>query len=128
MTLWTRARSTAVVGLGVVALLGVAGCGSDASGGGQYPGPAQVAVPAQLIGTWSGGESQLFGSTYLHFWPDGGYLWDFDKVPDISGQARLTGSRLTFYVNGSPSSVSSVAFGAGLLYLDGKSYVYAGPP
>jgi hypothetical protein len=132
MTLPTRLRRivvAAAAGLWLTLTLGLAACADN--GTDQQPGlagvPAQGAIPPQLVGRWSGGETELFGSTYLHLWPDGRFVWDFEKVPDIAGNVYPTGGQLVMYVNGSPTG-STIAFGGGLLYVDGKSYVYAGPP
>ena len=111
----------------VLLLVSFSGCGKNHSGSDYQP--SAPTVPPQLVGKWSGGSSELFGSTYYHFWGNGTYELEYEKtMHNIYGTFQVRGNSILFYVNGRLNTQSTCSISNGLLYLDSKSYVYAGPP
>ncbi|MFF4233435.1 DUF5640 domain-containing protein [Streptomyces sp. NPDC001820] len=114
------------------ALLTLAGCGGGGADGTSAglgvsadDGPADqgAAIPAALIGSWSGGISDGFRSSVYSFNGDGSYSMDIKGVR-ITGRFSVSGNQLTTYPDVGPGRTYQWGIGQdGYLYLDGESYV-----
>jgi hypothetical protein len=87
---------------------------------------AQGAVPEELLGRWNGGSNES-GHWYFEFHSDGSYrAWPayVDNPSVLEGEYSVSGTTLKLSNYGRPISVTW-SISAGLLFLDGYSYVRA---
>lgn len=128
------ARCMAVPAVALCALLALGGCGGGeggtdgtSAGSGVSAGGGQddqgSAIPAALVGDWSGGITDGFRSSVYSFREDGSYSMEIRGVR-ITGRFSVSGNQLTTYPDGGAPLAYQWGIGQdGNLYLDGESYV-----
>lgn len=126
------ARCRAVPAAVLCCLLAVGGCGGGGTGGnsggvaasgGGGSDDRRPAIPAALIGDWSGGSSDGFESSVYSFREDGSFSQDI-LGQRITGRFAVGENQLTMYpARGAPLTFQWGIGQDGYLYLDGESYV-----
>ncbi|MFF4098601.1 hypothetical protein [Streptomyces sp. NPDC001903] len=134
-----KTRGTAAVcGALLCALLTLGACGGSEGGGGGGAGGnggrgvsggglsddrgGAVGIPAELIGSWSGGSSDGFKSSVYSFYPDGTCRMDIRGVT-LVGRFAVAGNQITTSTQaGSQTYVWEIG-PQGYLFLNGESYV-----
>ncbi len=105
---------------------GVALNGGGANGGKQQGLPTPQAIPSQLIGSWSGGNSDGFRSSVYTLRGDGTYTKDILGGVRVDGRYVVTGNVITWFYDQRPGVyITSQWYVApnGWLYLDGESFL-----
>ncbi|MFG2989275.1 hypothetical protein ACGFZK_08245 [Streptomyces sp. NPDC048257] len=130
-------RTAAVSGVLLCALLTLGACGGGEGGGGDTGGNdgggvsgggvsddrgGVTGIPAELIGSWSGGSSDGFKSSVYSFYPDGTCRMDI-WGRTLVGRFTVAGNQLTTHTQAGSQTYLWEIGPQGHLFLNGESYV-----